>query len=206
MMRLDVTESVATVGAISAGSPSQRTIARLTPRSLKLSTASRETSATANVPNACGPSRRASMTPSGRVPSLATMLLAKLQPRARDARPASELSSAGGRRRLCPPRAGFSAGASACSGRTAPAGPQTPPPVLAAHESRAADPRALAGLRRSHDPYQQPHAGGRSSAVPHADRDAHTSVLGTTRRRLEKRQDTQPAHPVRERRPPLTDP
>ena len=47
MAALPVTAIVVTVGAISAGSPGQRTIARLTDRSLRLSMASRATHATA---------------------------------------------------------------------------------------------------------------------------------------------------------------
>ena len=56
-------ESVATVGAISFGEPCQRTIARLTPSSLKLRTASSASRATANVPNSSGPRMRASAIP-----------------------------------------------------------------------------------------------------------------------------------------------
>ena len=82
-------EIVATVGAISSGSPGQRTIARLTPSSLKLSTASRATSATAYVPNACGPSSRASKIPTPSVLNLSTAALMKLKVNARDARPSS---------------------------------------------------------------------------------------------------------------------
>ncbi len=47
MATLPVTAMVVTVGAISAGSPGQRTMARLTDRSLRLSMASRATHATA---------------------------------------------------------------------------------------------------------------------------------------------------------------
>ena len=46
-----------------AASPGQRTIARLTPSSLKLRTASSASSATANVPNSSGPRMRASAMP-----------------------------------------------------------------------------------------------------------------------------------------------
>src|SRR5580700_5918605 len=87
MIRLDRTEIVVTVGAISLGSPSHRTMARLTPSSLKLSTASIATIETANAPNSRGPSRRASATPIPIVLSLATTLLRKLQPRAFEALP-----------------------------------------------------------------------------------------------------------------------
>ena len=50
MTRLETTEIVVTVGAISRGSSFQRTTARLTPSSLKLSTAIRARKATAYVP------------------------------------------------------------------------------------------------------------------------------------------------------------
>ncbi len=47
MAALPATAMVVTVGVISAGSPGQRTMARLTDMSLRLSTASRATHATA---------------------------------------------------------------------------------------------------------------------------------------------------------------
>src|SRR5260370_6809329 len=96
MTMLATSERVVTVGAISAGSLCQRTMARLTPSSLKLSTASRATSATANVPNACGPSSRASTTPMARVLNLDPALLIKLQLSARDAWPIRLLVSPSG--------------------------------------------------------------------------------------------------------------
>ena len=100
MSTLVAIEMVATVGAISAGSPCHRTIARLTPSSLKLSSIDSATSATAKVPNACGPSKRARTMPIPSVPSLATALLMKLQPRAWVARLSSEPELARGNRML----------------------------------------------------------------------------------------------------------
>ncbi len=102
MSRLAPTDSVATVGAISLGLPSQRTIARLTDRSLKLSNATRATMATANVPKECGPSSRASTIPIGSVPTLAMRLLPKLQPSAREASRPSDPPPSGGRLRCLP--------------------------------------------------------------------------------------------------------
>src|SRR5260370_28663388 len=96
MTMLATSERVVTVGAISAGSLCERTMARLAPSSLKLSTASRASSATANVPNACGPSSRASTTPMARVPNLDPALLIKLQLSARDAWPIRLLLSPSG--------------------------------------------------------------------------------------------------------------
>src|SRR5450756_3207337 len=88
-MTLEITEIVITVGAISLGSPSHRTIARLTPSSLELGNASSATMATAKAPNSCGPRMRASATPIPSVLKRATILLRKLQPSALVARPAS---------------------------------------------------------------------------------------------------------------------
>ena len=81
--RLDSTEMVLTVGAMPAGSSRHRTIAKLTPSSLKLSIASIATVATANVPKDSGPSTRASTMPMARVPRRETTVLRKLQPKAR---------------------------------------------------------------------------------------------------------------------------
>ena len=75
-------EIVVTVGAISSGSSGHRTMARLTPSSLKLSRASSATTATAKVPNSSGPSRRASTMPTGSVPSRARTVLPRLQTKA----------------------------------------------------------------------------------------------------------------------------
>ncbi len=60
-------------------------MARLTPSSLKLSTASSATMAMAKVPNSSGPSRRAIATPMANVLSLPNTVLATLQPSARPA-------------------------------------------------------------------------------------------------------------------------
>ena len=69
-----------------AGSPSQRTMARLTPSSLKLSTATIATNETAYAPNACGPSSRASATPMPSVLSLRDSVAGEgSEPSARDA-------------------------------------------------------------------------------------------------------------------------
>lgn len=128
---------VATVGTISFGSPGQRTMARLTPSSLKLSTASRATMATANVPNSAGPSSRASTMPMASVLSLPTTVLTRLQPRARDACPNRESPSLilmlRNRLTACPPSApgggtGRGHGVEVVGGRPAPR-----PRVLAAH-------------------------------------------------------------------------
>src|SRR6266508_562383 len=85
MSELDTTAMVATVEEMSRGSPGQRTMARLTPSSLKLSTASSATIATANVPNSLGPRMRASAIPMASVLSRPSAVLAKLQPSARPA-------------------------------------------------------------------------------------------------------------------------
>ena len=72
---LDSVASVATVGAISRGDPGHRTIARLTPSSLKLRKASSASRATAKVPNSSGPRIRASATPIASVPSRPSRVL-----------------------------------------------------------------------------------------------------------------------------------
>src|SRR5580704_6782642 len=102
MTALTSREIVVTVGMISAGSPSHRMIARLTPSSLKVSTAVMATYATAYVPNACGPSSLASRMPIPNKLNLFTAVLPKLQPRARDAFPDKvSLLGAGGLSRCC---------------------------------------------------------------------------------------------------------
>src|SRR5664280_2291290 len=85
---LVATAMVLTVGAMPRGSSGHRTMARLTPSSLKLRIASKVTMAIAKTPNSLGPSTRAKAMPIARVPRRETTVFAKLQPRARDARPA----------------------------------------------------------------------------------------------------------------------
>ena len=79
------------------GDPGQRTIARLTPSSLKLRTASSASSATAKVPNSSGPRMRASAIPIASVPSRRDSVLSTLM-RERAAR-AGEQRRAGSIRR-----------------------------------------------------------------------------------------------------------
>ena len=86
-------EIVATVGAISRGEPGQRTIARLTPSSLKLRTASSASSATANVPNSSGPRIRASAMPIASVPEPRDHRVEEVQPE-RPTRPRRERRAA----------------------------------------------------------------------------------------------------------------
>ena len=82
---LTSTDTVVTVGTISRGSVSQRTMAMLMPSSLKFCMATSATSATAYAPNTCGPSRRASMMLIPSPPSLVSAVLPKFQPSAREA-------------------------------------------------------------------------------------------------------------------------
>ena len=79
---LPAVEIALTVPRTVSGSRSQRTTARLTPSSLKLSTARSATIATANVPNSPGPRIRAMSTPTTSVPNLDSAALRKLQPNA----------------------------------------------------------------------------------------------------------------------------
>ncbi len=82
---LEITDRVFTVGAIRAGSPGHRMMAKLTPISLMLRIARSATLATANSPNSDGPRSRASTMPMATEPNRPSAVLTKLQASAREA-------------------------------------------------------------------------------------------------------------------------
>ena len=81
--RLLPTATVLTVGAMRSGGSGQRTIARLTPSSLKDTTAISAMRAIANVPNSSGPSIRASAIPMKTLANFEKSVFAELHARAR---------------------------------------------------------------------------------------------------------------------------
>src|SRR5258708_28262045 len=104
-------------------------MARLTPSSLTLSTATSATSATAKVPNSLGPSSLASAMPMARVPSRPTAVFTKLQPSARLARPNSGSPASASGWVIGPPRTARTRG---CHGVEVVPGHRAANPLVAA--------------------------------------------------------------------------